>query len=355
MNFLQKIYLAAIAGGILLFSLSAAQAQNSAPTAEANAGYADGIVATVGKRKITRRDVIVTFAAYEPGILGQAILSRYPSLDSVMTLDMDSLCRSAFTADTSRLSNAVEQLLIQNALEEAAANRNIALSEESVTARTHRELEKRRKGLQLPEGSDEEVARRLGDNFPALRRAARESLLKERLTLADWEDRLGHPQSVDDFYSLHAIFTRVNDAKGVCDLKATLEKIRRQKADILAKKRDFEEVAKTESQDASRARGGSFGPLPRKLLKNEVDAALARLKPGEITEPIAILEGCAIFRLDKRGRDLTDAERKTALAIYLSSEKRQQEAIALALKDIPWTTTIGKTPDWMKQTDIGKN
>ena len=359
MKILLKFPLARLlTGGLIVpvvVSMLPAQAQSVAPVAEKNARFADGVVATVGNRKITRRDVVATYAAYEPKIIGEALLNRYPQLDRAMTLDMDSLCRSAFASGTVRFENVVERLMVLNALEEAAARRGIEISAEEVDAQTHRDLNTRRKGLRMPEAPDEELARKLGDNLVLLRRTAREILLRKRLILKDLNDRLGHPLGKDDYYSVHALFTRVNDARGVFLPEATLEKIQRQRAAILAKQQAFEDVARAESQDASRARGGAFGPLPHKLLKNEIDAALMKLQPDEITQPIEILGGYAIFRLDKRGQDLTEAERKTALAVYMSSEKRSQNAVALAVQTIPWSTTIGKAPEWLKLSDEANN
>ncbi len=346
-----KIYTTFCLAALLTGGVSGALPVARAQAASAETGYADEVVATVGARKITRRDVVADYACYQPKILGAALLERYPQLERTMTIDMDAICRSAFASKSAEFDNVVERLLILNALEEAAARRNIQVTADEVNAQTHHDLEARQKSLELPEAPDEEVARKLGDNLVLLRQTAREVLLKRRLVLSDLNDRLGHPIGNADYYRVHGIFTRVNDAQGVFDPKATLAKIQSQRAEILTKKRTFEEIAKAESQDASKGRGGAFGPLTRKLLKNEIDDALAKMNPNEITPPIEVQGGYAIFRLDKRGADLTDAERKTAIATYLKSEKRAQNAIANTVRDIPWTTTIGKTPEWLKLSD----
>ena len=349
MKFTQKLILSALLSVGLFLTSQTTRARQASPAAPAN--YADEVVATVGKRTITRRDVTVTYVAYNPKIIGEAALERYPQLNGVITLDMDLLCRAAFQAGTAPLENVVERLLEMNALEEAAERREIKVTLAEVNGQVHTELEARRKGQQIAAASDEELAQKLGDRLFLLRGAAREGILRKRLMTRDLEDRLGHPLGKDDYYSVRAIFTRVNDGQGLFDAKASLEKIRSQREAILAKKRTFEEAARTESLDASKKRGGSFGPLPRKLLKNEIDSAVSRLKPGEITEPLPILEGYVIFQLEKSGRDLTDAERQTALATYFKSERTAQNAIARMVKDILWSTTIGKTPEWMKLSD----
>ena len=336
-------------GGFFACPVSLRAQQNS--VSASGAAFADETVGTVGRRKITRRDVVISYVNYNPKILGEAILERNAGLSGVVTLDMDALCRRVFAAPTPGLENVMERLLILNALQEAAEQRNITVPKADLAARIHSNLEVRRRAMNLPEAPDAEMALKLDSTIELERETAQESLLKERLTLADLDDRLGHPLNDADYYSLHAIFTRVTDAQSVFNPKATLEKIRAQRNDILAKKRTFEEIAAKESQDVSGKRNGAFGATPRKLLKNEIDAALEKLQPGEITEPIAILEGYAIFRLDKRGKDLTPQERKNALATYLNSEKRSQDAVGKALKNIPWTTTLGKTPEWIKLTE----
>ena len=222
---MKKVFTLSYFTGLLLLPFATVQAQQAAPAAESKTavGFADGVVATAGRRKITRRDVITMYAAFEPRVIGEAVLARYPQLGSTMNLDMETLCQNAFAGGTTRFENVVERLLIQQAMEEAAAQRHLQITEAAVNAKVHKELEARCKQMQSS-ATDEEMAAKVGDSLYLLRWTARNTLLQQKLILADLNERLGHPAAEDDFYSVHAIFIRVTDKSGVFDPKATLEK-----------------------------------------------------------------------------------------------------------------------------------
>lgn len=72
---------------------------------------------------------------------------------------------------------------------------------------------------------------------------------------------------------------------------------------ILARLRggdDFAEIARLRSGDGSASAGGDMGYLHRGMLGDQAQATLDALAPGEIGEPVVLLEGVAIFRLDER-------------------------------------------------------
>lgn len=61
---------------------------------------------------------------------------------------------------------------------------------------------------------------------------------------------------------------------------------------------NFAEIAKAESDDPqTAARGGRTGPMPREALPEELDAALAKLQPGQVSDPIETQFGYFIFQL----------------------------------------------------------
>ncbi|MFO1318601.1 MAG: peptidylprolyl isomerase [Burkholderiales bacterium] len=63
---------------------------------------------------------------------------------------------------------------------------------------------------------------------------------------------------------------------------------------------DFAEYARLHSGDASSTRGGDLGYLHKGMLAPAVEEAVAKLKPGEVTEPLTVLEGVALFKLHER-------------------------------------------------------
>ena len=76
------------------------------------------------------------------------------------------------------------------------------------------------------------------------------------------------------------------------------------KADaILAKFRGgakFEELAREYSQDSRRARGGDWGWVKRSDLKDDFKTPLFALKPGEVTAPVLLPEGCFLLFAEER-------------------------------------------------------
>lgn len=63
---------------------------------------------------------------------------------------------------------------------------------------------------------------------------------------------------------------------------------------------DFAALAKEHSGDASAANGGDMGYVHAGTLGTEVHNVIGKLTVGAISEPIALMEGVAILRLDER-------------------------------------------------------
>jgi len=60
----------------------------------------------------------------------------------------------------------------------------------------------------------------------------------------------------------------------------------------------FAEMARLRSSDSSAARGGDMGYVHKGMLALPVQKIIDKLKPGEFSEPVALLRGVALFRLD---------------------------------------------------------
>lgn len=90
---------------------------------------------------------------------------------------------------------------------------------------------------------------------------------------------------------------------------------------------DFSEEARLRSGDPSSAsRGGDMGYLHEGMLAKSVQEPLAKLAVGEISDPLTVLEGVAIFRLDERhpARPVEYAKaRPRVQALWLQEEKQR--------------------------------
>lgn len=87
-------------------------------------------------------------------------------------------------------------------------------------------------------------------------------------------------------------------------LKEEVDKARELGADLVKQLRagaDFAELARAHPGDAASAeRGGDMGYLHGGMLPEAAQTALDNLKVGEISDPVRLLEGIAIFRLTDR-------------------------------------------------------
>ena len=68
----------------------------------------------------------------------------------------------------------------------------------------------------------------------------------------------------------------------------------------LRKGADFGELAQIHSGDASAGDGGRLDYTHQGMLSEDVEKALAKIQPGEVTDPVMVLEGIGIFRLESR-------------------------------------------------------
>jgi parvulin-like peptidyl-prolyl isomerase len=88
---------------------------------------------------------------------------------------------------------------------------------------------------------------------------------------------------------------------------------------------DFAELARLHSGDESAARGGDLGYLHKGMLTDEAQHVLDRMNVGDISEPVQMLKGIAIFRLDERVKPVlnTFADSKTRAHGLLMREKKE--------------------------------
>lgn len=75
----------------------------------------------------------------------------------------------------------------------------------------------------------------------------------------------------------------------------------------LRKGADFTEMARIHSGDPSATKGGDMGFLHEGMLSSQAELVIEGLQVGEVSEPLMMLQGVAIFRLDEREQDKLNA------------------------------------------------
>jgi parvulin-like peptidyl-prolyl isomerase len=109
---------------------------------------------------------------------------------------------------------------------------------------------------------------------------------------------------------------------------------------------DFAELARKHSADPSAKQGGDMGYLHEGMLPDGTQEVLSKLKPGETTETLRLLEGIAVFRM---------VDRKPAQAHPFDEVKaRAQELAQRDQSEAAWITFVAdlkkKTPTQIDQS-----
>ncbi len=94
----------------------------------------------------------------------------------------------------------------------------------------------------------------------------------------------------------------------------------------------FADMAKLRSSDSSAENGGDMGYLHRGMLPEAAQSAIDKMKVGEVSDPIFLLEGVAIFRLIER-----KAPHKVSFA---DAQERATKLLTRELSEQAWTDLI---------------
>jgi parvulin-like peptidyl-prolyl isomerase len=98
---------------------------------------------------------------------------------------------------------------------------------------------------------------------------------------------------------LHTILLRIDPTSP----PATWDAAREEATKIVTRLRngaEFEQLARIHSQDSSAASGGDMGYLHLGMMPEALQSRIDKIGLGTISDPIEVLEGVAIFRLDER-------------------------------------------------------
>ena len=122
-------------------------------------------------------------------------------------------------------------------------------------------------------------------------------------------------------------------------LRPIWDKSRTEAADLVKKLRtgaDFAQQARQRSGDESAANGGDMGYLHRGMLAEPAQLVVDKLKIKEISEPVTLLQGVAIFRLDERKPSMQNPLAKVeprARELWRREQgERAWQALALTLR-----------------------
>lgn len=90
--------------------------------------------------------------------------------------------------------------------------------------------------------------------------------------------------------------------EGEARMNAALESARDVRARIVGGE-DFGKVAQEVSSAASKANGGLIGPIPIRELSQTLQGLLAKMQPGDVTEPLQTARGYQLIKLETKTDD----------------------------------------------------
>lgn len=225
----------------------------------------------------------------------------------------EALRRSSRTTFYHRKPPAYELLAFQQNVADELINRELFLQQvvrlklDVDDIHIEKELDKyRQRASRRGQDIDEE-----GENWQALRKRVKQDLLIEQLEqetrqsiALPSEDELQtyyktHPEKFTEpaRFDLSTILLGVNAASP----SESWDAARQEAHDIVERLRsgaDFAELARLHSADVSAADGGELGYSHMGMFSAEAQKVIEELKPGEISEPLQVLEGIVIFRLN---------------------------------------------------------
>lgn len=104
---------------------------------------------------------------------------------------------------------------------------------------------------------------------------------------------------------------------------------------------DFAEMARIHSGDDSAPQGGDMGYIHKGMLAKPAQEIIDIMDPGDVSEPVVILQGVAIFRLDERiAITINSYERVKDTVIGLVKRERGQKAWVDLIKKLRSETKI---------------
>jgi parvulin-like peptidyl-prolyl isomerase len=218
--------------------------------------------------------------------------------------------------------NELNLMLQEEALNQAATKAGVVATDAQVEARVNKTFKDLRDQKIIPPGvTDEQFLASRGFTRDRLKGRLRYQVQAFNLVQKDLEKDLGHPVGPDDFVQARHILIKVAEpepnAKPEDTKKAdddALAKAKQIVADIKDKKKTFDAAAKESSDDpGSKEKGGELGVFMRGTMVKEFENVAFTLPPGQLSDPVKSQFGYHIIEVEKKGKDIPDAERQAAL------------------------------------------
>lgn len=284
MNWFQSCAVRSVAVGVLVMSGVIAASAQTADSAPVESKVVDPAFVTVNGKIITQKEFHTAFAShlrqkYYHGQVpdGQLVVARKDVTDRLIEriLVLNEANKRGIVADQAKITKAIEGYDAQYA---------------------NSEVWKKSRETMIPGLKAQLAEQDVLQQIEALVRTPAEPADEAVLAFYKAKPELfTEPEKL----RLHTILLKIDPSAPKVAWDAAREEAQRIVARIRAKADEFSELARLHSNDGSAENGGDMGYIHRGMIPEQVQAQIEKQKMGEVTDPIDVLEGVAMFRLDE--------------------------------------------------------
>jgi parvulin-like peptidyl-prolyl isomerase len=225
---------------------------------------------------------------------------------------------------TQLVRSTLREMLAEQAVDQLATQEGAAPTDAQVNARVSKLFADLHKQNAIPANmTDDQFLQSRGIARDQLATRMRQQMELFTLIQKDLEKSLGHPIGPEDFIQARHILLSVPPAAPTTKPEEQkkieaekLAKINAIAAEIKSGKKTFEQEAKENSDDSSKATGGDHGPFMRGVMVKEFETTAFSLKPGELSKPVRSQFGYHLIEVEKLGKDIPADQRQAILEQY---------------------------------------
>lgn len=334
---------------------------------------ADQVVATVNGEKLTRRQVADEVLADQASRLkatnpqfadrarpvaasiGALVMKRMEaSKGKPVSVTRAEIVNWLIDEKSPVIRDAVQGRIREMAIVQYGKKRGVKLTDAEVAKQTAKSIDNARTQLRLQGKSDAQVLKELGYRPETIKRGVIASLYLEHLVRMELEQKIGHTLGPDDYREGRHILIRANtqppagqpagDAaapdpdpeKAYAEAKAKIDAVAQE---IENKSKTFEKAAMDSSDDPSKFQEGKLGVFVRGQMVPEFEAVAFSLPVGVVSQPVRSQFGWHLIRIDRLGKDVTEAERDQAWQNYVRS--RAQGLVSQIMSEAKVVNKVG--------------
>jgi hypothetical protein len=325
----------------------------AAPPAPA-ALKSEDVVARVEGRPILRREL--TYYWMQTDTVTTAALAGAPILDAWRadrgaaprySLTQQQIYRALY-ADPARVAPVLSALITNRLVGIMAKRRGIVVTDAEVKARAHAMFDTFRQQKHISQ-TDGQIMREFHVPpdifFEDVRFQEQTERMAGPFVSAELSARNGHAPVPSDWLELRQLYLEVKPGIDYLDSEKRFAEARKTiegwTQEIRAGK-PMEQAAREHNSDSSRDVGGLLGVSLRGAGNVTVEQGIAGLKPGELSAPIRARTGWYVFRIERAGDRIPEADRKAAWQALIQS--RRQAFLSDLLGHARITSTIPLSP-----------